>query len=211
MPMRSVILICLFLVAMIAHGEARADEKFSDGARKFIAELADEAIAKLTVKGLPQDEREKRFRALVHKHIDFETIAHWVIGRQYWSRADEKQQKAYLSLYEDLMVATYANRFGDYAGETLVIKTAKTIDEKEALVMSSLKRPQADKPVNIDWRVRERNSSFTIVDIMIEGLSMAQTQRAEFTSFLRNHDGDVDALLKDIKARLDEIRKPKNS
>ncbi len=180
--------------------------ELTDGAKGFISKLADEAIDKLTKTDLTPAQREDRFREIINEYADFKTVARWVLGRQYWSKASESQQKEYLSLFEDLMVVTYAGRFRDYGGETLDIKTVKPISDEEALVMSSLQRPNADKPVNIDWRVRGGGEKFRIIDIMIEGLSMAQTQRAEFSSFLRNNSGDIGALLKNLRGRIDAAR-----
>ena len=80
------------------------------------------------------------------------------------------------------------------------------IDESQALVQTTLKRPNTDKPLRVDWRVRGTADKLGVIDIMVEGLSMAQTQRSEFTSVLRANGGDVGALMANLESRLEAAR-----
>ncbi len=178
----------------------------SENAEKFIIKLADEAISQLTDSNLAMDEQEERFKAIVHEYIAFKSIARWVLGGRHWRQANEQQREKYLDLFEELMVATYAHRFQHYSGEKLEITGTRVIDADEALVQTTLMRPKADKPLRVDWRVRETNGTYRVIDIMIEGLSMAQSQRSEFSSLLRSNGGSVDGLMSELETRLDNAR-----
>jgi phospholipid transport system substrate-binding protein len=176
------------------------------GAEAFIHKLADEAISKLTDKSLSPDEQETRFREILREYVAFESIARWVLGGRYWKSASDVQQQRYLALFEDLMVATYAHRFQNYSGEKLEVTSARPIEVGQSLVQTSLQRPGADKALRVDWRVRETDGTYKIIDIMVEGLSMAQTQRSEFSSVLRDNGGDMDKLMATLEDRLMKAR-----
>ncbi|MBO6521921.1 MAG: ABC transporter substrate-binding protein [Rhodospirillales bacterium] len=198
--------VILLLVGIVPPKPASADE-IAPRAEAFITRLADDAISKLTDNKVSADEQETRFREIMREYVAFQTIARWVLGGRYWRAANDAQRERYLSLFEQLMVATYAHRFQNYSGETLEVDSVQKIDDAQALVRTTLMRPNADKPLRVDWRVRATEDKIKVIDIMVEGLSMAQTQRSEFSSVLRANGGDVDALMADLETRLQAARK----
>lgn len=184
-------------------GGARADE-FSDGAKKFIKAMTEDAISMLTVKDISRSERAERFRILMNKNFAMKGIAKFVLGR-HWRRANDEQKEEYLRLFEDLMVSTYADRFERYSGEKLLIKKAEVRGEKDAIVHTTMvKADNATKPLKVAWRVRSKDGTFTIIDVMVEGISMIMTQKSEFASFIKQNGGKLDALLAELKKRVDE-------
>lgn len=198
---------CLGFVAAIAvaaggglPNAAHADE-YSDGTKIFIKTLAEKAIASLMVKDISKGEREQRFRTLMLDNFAIPGIARFVLGR-HWPRASEQEKSEYLKLFEDLMVATYAERFSRYAGETLEIEQAEIRGENDVIVYSTIKRVEGAQPIKVAWRVRGRLGGFKIVDVIVEGISMVQTQKSEFSSFIQQHDGNLGALLAEIRKRI---------
>jgi len=195
-----------FCLSITVQSKSVAADEIGSRAEALITKLADDAIAKLTDPSVGLAEQENRFREIMKEYVAFQTIARWVLGGRYWRAASEEQRDRYLTLFEQLMVATYAHRFQEYSGETLAVAGVRKIDEEQALVQTTLKRPNADKPLRVDWRVRGTEDKLKVIDIMVEGLSMAQTQRSEFSSFLRSNGGDVNALLSDLEGRLKKAR-----
>lgn len=197
-------LACGLAIAIVAGGglpsTARADE-YSDGTKIFIKTLAEKAIASLTGKNMSKAEREKRFRTLMLDNFAIPGIARFVLGR-HWPRASAQQKSEYLKLFEDLMVATYAERFSRYAGETLVVDNVEVRGHNDALVYSTIKRVDGAQPIKVAWRVRGKLGGFKIVDVIVEGISMVQTQKSEFASFIQQHDGSLGALLTEIRKRI---------
>jgi len=178
----------------------------AETAETFIVKFADQAISQLTDASLEVDEQERRFKEIIHEYIAFKSIARWVLGGRHWRAASEEQREKYLSLFEELMVATYAHRFQNYAGEKLVVTGTRTIDAKQSLVQTTLMRPNTEKPLRVDWRVRETKGIYRVIDIMIEGLSMAQSQRSEFSSLMRSNGGNIDGLMSELEMRLNNAR-----
>ena len=178
----------------VAHAQA------SPGAGRFIETLADKAVAALTNKNTPRDERIRRFRVLLNEHFAVEIIARWVLGRP-WQTASADERAEYLRLFEDLIVFRYIDRFTEYAGEKLVVSRALVVEGGDTMVYSSIVRADQPEPVEVDWRVRSRDGQFKIVDVMVKGISMGVTQRQEFASvFSRNNS--MSAFLSDLRDRV---------
>lgn len=190
------------MLAMGSAWTAPTSAHAAEGAEavKMIETLADEAISTLMVGDLGKEERAKRFRDLLRTNFDIETIAPWVLGR-YWTQATPEQKKDYLQLFEDLLVSTYADRFGRYAGEKLMIVNAVARPGEDTMVQTLLSRPDAESQIKVDWRIRSRAGKLWIVDLVIEGVSMGQTQRSEFASAIRQ-SGGLDGFLGQLRKKI---------
>ena len=196
-------IVSAFVLSHALPGQAQADE-FADGARMFIEALTEDAITMLTGSDISREERAKRFRTLMNKNFSIRGIAKFVLGRQL-RKASSEQKDKYLQLYEDLMVATYAERFAKYSGERLLVKRSEARSKKDAIVYTTMvKAKNAADPLKVDWRVRVKGDTYTIVDVMVEGISMIMTQKSEFSSFMKSSGGDFDTFLVELKKRVDE-------
>lgn len=176
-------------------------EDMEAGAQTFIGKLAEEAFISLTKSELSTTERRQLFRDLMRRYFAFNAIAKWVLGR-YWKRATDVEKDEYLTLFEKLMVITYADRFEAYTGEKLIVKKAEIRGKIDILVHSLLERPNGLEPVAVIWRLRPKDSSFKIVDVMVEGLSMGITQQKEFSSVIRKNNNKVEGLLSELRKRV---------
>lgn len=183
-------------------GGVRAGE-IEDGAKIFIEGLADKAIASLADKDASRDQREQKFRVLLNDYFAVRTIGRWVLGR-YWRKAKKSEQEEYLTLFEDLMVVMYLDRFGKYAGEKLSITKTVLATERDVIVYSQIVSTKSSDPIHADWRVRYRgDDNYKIVDVMVEGISMGQTQRSEFGSVVRKNGGKVSGLIDELRHRIE--------
>lgn len=191
--------IAALAVVAVCTGGARAETPTVD-AEKFIKHLANQAIKELGDKAITREERGKRFRTLFVKHFDVPTIARWVLGR-YWPSATSEQRHQYLSLFEEMIVVTYSERFVELGEDVFSVTEAQLKGEKDIIVRSTLERPQHEQRVQLDWRVRDRDGEFRIIDVMVEGVSMGQTQRSEFASVIRNSGGTIDGLIEELRKR----------
>lgn len=179
-----------------------ADPQAGAKAEAFVESLADDAIAALTTAGASREQRENRARELLARYFAVDTIGRWVLGR-YWQQATPTQQTDYLTLFEDLIVTTYVDRFSRYSGERLTVSRS-LVDEAsgDVLVYSDITRPAGGQPVEVGWRVRARDGTMKIVDVYVEGVSLGQTQRSEFASVIRNTGGKVAGLLDEMRRRV---------
>jgi len=194
------LLLGLFCVFSWPNAEAKADE-FTDGARKFIRILADTVIINLTAPNLSPPERENKFRQLLQEKFDINGMGKWVLGR-YWRRASRGEKLEYLKLFEDLIVATYSKRFSAYTDESLKIIKVASRGQAKAIVYSNIERGSQQKPVRVDWSVVFSDGRYKVTDIVVEGISMKQTQRSEFASVIRRNGGKVTGLLVALRAKM---------
>jgi phospholipid transport system substrate-binding protein len=200
----------LFLALLVL--PTRADERISSHqeAQTFVRSLAQHAVASLTGRDVTQAERERAFRGLLVAHFDVPQIGKWALGR-YWRIATEAEQREYLDLFEEFIVTTYAQRFRDYTNEQLeVVDVKKATDEDGGLVVNSHIVRDQPKPIRIDWRVAPQPGSsdggYKIVDVVVEGVSMVQTQRSEFSSVIGRNGGKVTGLITELKLKTQQLR-----
>ncbi|MBW7851118.1 MAG: ABC transporter substrate-binding protein [Rhodospirillales bacterium] len=182
---------------------ARADTASEAG--RFIQDLADTAIATAAAGNISETERVDRFRRLFVSAFDLPEIARFVLGR-YWRTATPAQQQRFLELFREITVLTWSRRFQDYGGETLDVINVAADGEQGMFVESRINRMAGGQAIPVTWRLRRREGRFQIVDIIVEGVSMAITHRSEYTSAVRSNGGDLDGLLTAMANKIDVLR-----
>jgi phospholipid transport system substrate-binding protein len=166
-------------------------------AEGFIEELANNAIDFLSDEELSKDQRINKFKALLENRFDMRTIGRFALGR-YWRAASEAQRSEYDRLFEKMIVDVYSARFEDYGGQTLSITGSRAEGKNDAIVMSSITQDNGPD-VRVDWRVRYKDGRYRVIDVIVEGVSMALTQRSDFASVIQRGGGDVGVLIAQLK------------
>ena len=141
-------------------------------------------------------------RRLFTQNFDTDTIGRFVLGR-YWNVATAEQQTEYLGLFREFIVQTYARRFTEYSNEEFVIQSARPEGNQDVMVISRIIR-QAGPPVSVDWRIRQRGDRSQIIDVIIEGVSMALTFRDEYRSIIERNGGRIEPLLDALRRQIDQ-------
>ncbi len=198
MPFRRLIALLVFVIVLGTAGIARAA---ANDAALFINQLGNQAIDTLRATNLTLDQRQARFRGLLSQGFDLHFIGRFVLGR-YWRGATPDQRNDYIALYGEYLLQTYSARLGGYSGETLTVIGTRMVNDKDFVVSTNLTRPSGPA-IAADWRVRVIDGQYRIIDIMVEGISMAVTQRSEFASVVQR-DG-IDGLLTILRARTTKI------
>ena len=189
----------ILLAAALAFVAAPAGaDDANPAAAAFMQSLGSKAIKEITDPALPQAERQARFRTLLDEHFDMAAIAKFTLGR-YWRTATEEQRTEFRQLFEDFIVQSYSTRFAEYHGERFVV-AGSTTDERGATVVHSKIDMPSSEDIRVDWRLRAADGGFAIVDIVVEGVSMAVTQRSEFASVIQGRGG-IAGLLDALRAK----------
>jgi phospholipid transport system substrate-binding protein len=193
------ILLALLGLAPLAARAATSTE----GAVRFIESLADQAIAALQAKDATLAEREAKFHALLKQGFAVRTIGKFVLG-PYWRRATPAQREEYLGLFAEWVVKTYAVRFGGYTDERFTVTgTRVNPGDGDIFVATRIDKPGSDLIYRANWRVRDMKGSYRIIDIEVEGISMAVTQRDEFKSVTRRQG--IEGLLRTLRESIAKI------
>lgn len=193
----AVLLLCFSASASVAAFEATSP----DEASRFLDALAGNALNVLRSRDIPLAEREARVRALLAQNFDLEKIGSFVLGKS-WREASEEQQKDYQKLFGDFVTQTYAKRLGGYSGEAFKVVNAVPYGKNDALVQTEISRPSGP-PLRAGWRVRNGKAGLKILDVIVEGVSMAATQRSEFQSVIQNHG--LNGLIEMLRLKVDKF------
>ncbi|MCK5276683.1 MAG: ABC transporter substrate-binding protein [Alphaproteobacteria bacterium] len=195
----------------LAAGFARRSALAGGTVAKFIEELGDRAILQLADTGISNGERESRFRALLRDSFDVTRISRFVLGR-FVRKITKEQMAEFTLLYEDIAVLTYAHLFASYAGQGFKVKReVGDPGDRYKMVMTEIQPGNGRPPVLLDWQVKVNGDSYAVVDIRVEGASMAITQREEFTSVLERNGGDIADLLAQLRTKVDKLRADRSS
>jgi phospholipid transport system substrate-binding protein len=179
---------------------AAAQERATD-AQQFVQQLGNKAIAQLAGKQIPEAEERARFRDLLNQYFDVNAIGKFTVGRGYWGTATPDQQKEFLTLYETQVTNAYAKRFQDYSGETFKVTSQEKEGDSDTVVSSEITRPNGGPPVPVQWRVRSESGTFKIADVIIAGISMAVTDRQQFSAVIQRGGGTMQALIDALKTQ----------
>jgi phospholipid transport system substrate-binding protein len=165
-------------------------------ARNFVATIAERATSVLS-SDRPLAERRTELQGILRTAFDLDYIGRLVLGPTYRSLSDQ-QQTAYDRAFKEYVLETYSRRIDEYGGETLEITSAEAAGSRDVKVKSRITGTDQGEPVQVAWRVRERETGPKIIDVEIEGVSMAISQRSEFASVVeqRGIDGLI-AMLED--------------
>lgn len=181
-------------------GTARA-EIDGKAAEKFVQDVTSEGIEQIVNANVSQKEKDARFAALFNKAFDLDFIGQFVLGRN-WRVATPEQRKEFISVYRQLNVSTWSKRFDEFKGKKFVFKGTSPSTSKGQIFVNSIVPMDQGEPAKVLWRVREKAGSYKIVDIVIENVSLAITARNEYTSFIKNNPGGIDALIANLKSKI---------
>jgi phospholipid transport system substrate-binding protein len=196
--------VLLLASATLLSAPAGAADKTPDDAKAFISNLAQQAISTVAQRELSDTERNDRFRRLFVASFDLPQISQFVLGR-YWRTATPEQQQDFIKLFQEMQVLNWAQRFKDYKGQSLEV-TSSSKDDKGFTVESQINHPPA-QPMPVQWKVRQGDDGqLRVTDIVVEGVSMAITQRSDYNSMLQGNGGKVDGLLTALRTKIDQMR-----
>jgi phospholipid transport system substrate-binding protein len=197
------VLVGALLVGLLAlPAWAAASRQAVEGAVVFIDGLGARAIQILRATGGSLEQRESRFRGLLSNSFDMAFISRFVLGK-HWRRATPQQRADYQALFSEFVLKTYSRRLGGYAGERFKVNGARAAGKRDVMVRTLIVQPGGGPPIKADWRVRPRDGAYKIIDVMVEGVSMAVTQRSEFNAVIRKQG--IPGLLHALRARTEKF------
>ena len=190
----------VFAAAALLSGTVRAEVN-AQGAQKFVEKVTSDGIEQIINANVSQAEKDKRFEKLFNSALDLDFIGKFVLGRN-WRTATPAQIKAFIQVYRELNVKTWSKRFDEFKGKAFVFTGTTPSSSAGQVYVDSTVNMGEGEPAKVKWRVRQEGKSFKIVDIVIENVSLAITARNEYSGFIKNNPGGVDALIKDLQNKV---------
>ena len=148
---------------------------------------------------LTKEERIEKLKEIASETVDINGIGNYTLGAFRKSINDE-QIKKYKLLFEQYFLKSFASRLAEYSNPEIEVISKKKINKNYTMVSSILVSTEQRPEVKIDWRIYTKNSENPLIrDLIIEGLSLARTQKEEFSSIIQSNDGDINALFSTLK------------
>ena len=173
------------------------EKSFSVEPDKFIQSITDEA-SKVLVGNFSKDEKMEKLKAIALKSVDIKGIGLYSLGSHRKSLSDSQKEK-YNELFKKFFLKSFSSRLSDYTDPKINVLSMEKINDKYTIVSSVLIATEKNPEVKIDWRVYTKDPTNPLIrDLIIEGLSLARTQKEEFNSVIQSNDGDIKALFANL-------------
>ena len=145
-----------------------------------------------------KEERIQKLKEIARDTVDIKGIGLYSLGA-YRKGLNDDQKQRYEKAFEYYFLKSFSSRLAEYSNPEIEVVSKKKINKNYTMVNSLLVATESRPAVKIDWRVYTKNpENLLIRDLIIEGLSLARTQKEEFASIINSNDGDIDALLKNL-------------
>ena len=187
-----------FIIIFFIFGLTQKSFSYSSDPKQFIQEIVDEA-KKVLVDSNTKEFKTKKLSELALKTVDIKGVAYYSLG-SYRKEFSDEQMKEYLPLFEKYFLKSFTSRLTDYSDPKIDVVSAEVLNPKYTIVKSLLLSTDKKPEVNIEWRVYTKNPDKPLIrDLIIEGLSLARTQKEEFASVIETNNGDVSKLFITLK------------
>ena len=191
MKTRKIILIIFFYFLTFGNS-------FSIEADVFVQSTVNRA-SKILSENLSKEEKINRLKVIAEETVDIKGIGFYTLG-SIRKNLDDKQKKKYSKLFREYFLKSFSSRLSEYTNPEIDVLSKEVLSENYTIVNSLLKGTSERPEVKIDWRVYTKNPENPLIrDLIIEGLSLARTQKEEFASILNSNNNQIDALFKSLE------------
>ena len=150
-------------------------------------------------KNISKDEKINQLKIIAKETVDIKGVGFYSLGSSRKNLNDE-QKNTYSNLFENYFLKSFSSRLAEYTNPEIEVKSKEILNDKYTIVRSVLIATTNRPEINIDWRVYTKNPDNPLIrDLIIEGLSLARTQKEEFASILNSNDGNIIALFETLK------------
>ena len=192
-----------FIIIIVIFGLTQKSFAYSSDPKQFIQEIVDEAKTVL-VETNSKEFKTKKLSEMALKTVDIKGVAYYSLGK-YRKDLNDEQMKEYLSLFEKYFIKSFTSRLTDYSEPKIEVLSTEVLNPKYTIVKSQLLATDKKPAVNIEWRVYTKNPDKPLIrDLIIEGLSLARTQKEEFSSIIKTNNGDITKLFIALKEFTDK-------
>jgi phospholipid transport system substrate-binding protein len=187
-----------FIIIFFIFGLTQESFAYSSDPKQFIQEVVDEA-KKILIETNTKEFKTTKLSEMALRTVDIKGVAYYSLGH-YRKELNDKQLKEYLALFEKYFLKSFTSRLTDYSEPKIDVVSTEVLNPKYTIVKSVLLATDKKPAVNIEWRVYTKNPDKPLIrDLIIEGLSLARTQKEEFSSVIESNDGDVIKLFITLK------------
>jgi len=189
----------IFIFVLLFLGLTQESFSSSGDPKQFITEIVNN-VKKVLVDTNTKEVKTNELSKIALAAVDINGIGYYSLGK-YRKELNDEQMVEYLSLFEKYFLKSFTSRLTDYSDPKINVLNAEVINPKYTIVKSVLLATNKKPEVKIDWRIYTKDPNNPLIrDLIIEGLSLARTQKEEFASVIESNDGDISKLFITLKA-----------
>ena len=191
--MKSVKIVIILIFSFLLNNISQAKDP-----SLLIKEIVDEASNILSSED-PVESKIIKLNIIAETNVDIDGIGMYTLGK-YRKTLSEDQKIKYKKLFKSYFLKSFSSRLVDYSNPKISVVSQKKINEKYTIVNTILEANSKNPEIKINWRIYTKNPERPLIrDLIVEGLSLARTQKEEFNSVIQNNDGDINALFKTLE------------
>ena len=165
----------------------------------FIQELVDDAIKSLSDKSLTEEEKSEVIKEIALENVDIKALGLYTLGN-IRNNLDENTMSNYQELFQKYFLKSLTSRLTDYASQKFEVYGSEQKSSNYTIVNSKIVESLKSPEIKIDWRIYTKNPQKPLIrDLVVEGLSLARTQKEEFASILNSNNNDVNVLINKLQ------------
>ena len=165
----------------------------------FVQELVDDAVKSLSDKSLTEEEKNEAIKKIALENVDIKALGLYTLG-SIRKDLDENTMNKYQELFQKYFLKSLTSRLTDYSSQKFEVFDSEQKSSNYTIVKSKIAESLKSPEINIDWRVYTKNPQKPLIrDLIVEGLSLARTQKEEFASILNSNNGDINILFKTLE------------
>ncbi len=198
-------LIAIFIFVVFSNSALAQKADASDKVRNFVDDIGNKIIKIADDNKLSENQKKDKIIIEIDKIIDTDWISRFVLGKNY-KTANDEQKNRFSELYRQFMINTYGPKFKNYNGRGFTV--IKVENQNNFYVAKCEFLPKdSNIPVNVDFRVKDRNNKLAVIDFVAEGVSLLETQRSEFNAAISQKG--MDKFMDDLALRVKELKNKK--
>jgi phospholipid transport system substrate-binding protein len=152
---------------------------------------------------LTKDQKIEKLKTIAQETVDIDGIGMYTLGK-YRKTLNEDQKKEYKDLFYQYFLKTFSSRLAEYSNPEIQVNSKEKLNKNYTMVSSILVATEQRPEIDINWRIYTKNpDDLKIRDLVIEGLSLARTQKEEFSSIIESNNEDIEALFDNLRKYLD--------
>ncbi len=189
----------IFFTSVLLFFNTSFAAEYSSNPKNFVSELVGDVIEKLSDKNLSEEEKSKFIEYVALNNVDISALGLYTLG-ELRKTSDKKDIKLYQQAFEKYFLKSLTSRLSDYSSSEFEVTEADKKSSNYTIIKSKITPKNGNPEVKIDWRIYTKNPDKPLIrDLIVEGLSLARTQKEEFSSILNSNNNDLSVLISKLE------------
>ena len=172
---------------------------YSSDPKSFVSELLNDVLTKLNNKSITKEEKSQFIEEIASSNVDVDALSLYTLGELRKSTNKEKLNE-YQKIFEKYFLKSLTSRLSDYSSSKFEVIEAEQKSSNYTIVSSTVRPDNGNPEIKIDWRIYTKDPNKPLIrDLIVEGLSLARTQKEEFASILNSNNNDIDILISKLE------------